>query len=52
VNITIPLERIEEMALCIVHNNLNEDDACKYAKSMAIECNCEGVIDLEGEIDG
>jgi hypothetical protein len=36
--VTMTLERIEEMVLCIVHNNLNEVEACDYAKAMALEC--------------
>jgi len=38
VKVTMTLERIEEMVLCIVHNNLDADEACDYAKTMALEC--------------
>lgn len=43
--IEITLERIEEMALCIVHNNLDEDEACEYARAMALECQQEAITD-------
>ena len=35
----ISFEELEEMVLCIVHNNLDEDEACDYAKAMILECN-------------
>jgi len=41
--IEITLERLEEMALCIVDNNLNQDEACEYAKNMALDCHTESL---------
>jgi hypothetical protein len=41
--IELTLERLEEIALCIVHNELNEDDACEYIKAVAFECHEETV---------
>ena len=35
----ITLETIEEIALCIVHNDLNEDEAVEYAKEVLREVN-------------
>ncbi len=35
----ITLERMEEIALCIVHNELNEDEAVEYAKETLREVN-------------
>jgi hypothetical protein len=35
----ISIDEIEEIALCIVHCNLNEDEACKYAKETLLEIN-------------
>jgi len=32
------LDRLEEMALCIVINQLSEEEACQYVLSMAEEC--------------
>lgn len=33
------LDRIEEIALCIVHNELSEDEAVAYAKNVLLEHN-------------
>jgi hypothetical protein len=41
--IELTLERLEEIALCIVHNKLNEDDACDYIRTVAFECHEETV---------
>jgi hypothetical protein len=35
----ITLEQIEEVALCIVHCSLNEEDACDYARGTLLEVN-------------
>ena len=35
----ITLEQLYEIALCIVHNELNEDEACDYAFSVIEEMN-------------
>ena len=32
------LSRLEEMALCIVINQLSEEEACQYVFAMADEC--------------
>ena len=36
--IELTLETLEEIALCIVHNQLNEDEACNYIRNVAFEC--------------
>jgi hypothetical protein len=36
--IELTLERLEEIALYIVHNQLNEDEACDYIRTVAFEC--------------
>jgi hypothetical protein len=41
--IELTLERLEEIALCIVHNQLNEDEACDYIRTVAFECHEETV---------
>jgi hypothetical protein len=41
--IELTLERLEEIALCIVHNQLNEDEACDYIRAVAFECHEESV---------
>lgn len=33
----LTLERMEEIACCIVDNNLDRDEACDYAKAVLIE---------------
>ena len=33
----ITLEKAEELALCIVHNQLNEDEACEYVKAFLLD---------------
>lgn len=38
----LTLARLEEIVLCIVHNQLNEDEACEYAKNVLMECAEEG----------
>ena len=38
IKIEITLADLEEIALCIVHNQLNEDEACDYVRTMAFEC--------------
>lgn len=40
----VTLETIEEIALCIVDNGLNQDDAVEYAKAVIMEVN--GVSDV------
>ena len=39
--IELTLKRLEEMALCIVHNQLNEDEAREYIRAAAFECHEE-----------
>jgi hypothetical protein len=41
--IELTLERLEEIALCIVHNQLDEDEACDYIRVVAFECHEETV---------
>ena len=41
--IELTLERLEEFALCIVHNQLNEDEACDYIRAVAFECHEESI---------
>jgi hypothetical protein len=41
--IEITLEELEEIALLIVHNELNEDEACDYIRAVAFECHEESV---------
>jgi hypothetical protein len=41
--IELTLERLEEIALFIVHNQLNEDEACDYIRAIAFECHEETV---------
>jgi len=50
--VELTLERIEEMVLCIVHNQLDEDEAVEYAKRMAIECHAEDAVDSGRELIG
>ena len=38
----ITLEQLEEMVLCIVHNELNEDESLKYAKDVLMDFNGVG----------
>jgi len=45
--IEITLDRLEEAALCIVHNELDEDEACDYMRAMALECHSEQVEVVE-----
>ena len=45
--IELTLERLKEMALCIVHNQLNEDEACEYIIAVAFECHTESIKELE-----
>jgi hypothetical protein len=40
-------EQLEEMILCIVHNQLNEEEAMSYANAVIIEFNEDSVIDAE-----
>lgn len=35
----ISFERVEEMVLCILHNDLDEDEAYNYAKAFLLEIN-------------
>ena len=35
----ITLERMEEIALCIVHNDMTDDEAADYAKAVLLEVN-------------
>lgn len=37
--LSLTLEKMEEIVLCIVHNNLNEDEAVEYAKAVLLENN-------------
>jgi hypothetical protein len=41
--IELTLEELEEMALCIVHNQLDEDEACDYIRNVAFECHNKAV---------
>ena len=41
--IELTLERLEEFALCIVHNQLDEDEACDYIRAVAFECHEESI---------
>lgn len=41
--IELTLETLEEIALCIVHNQLNEDEACDYIKEVAFECHNKSI---------
>lgn len=34
----LTLERMEEIACCIVDNSLTRDEACDYAKAVLLEC--------------
>lgn len=34
----LTIEKLEEIACCIVDNNLTRDEACDYAKSVLLEC--------------
>ena len=45
--IELTLEKLEEFALCIVHNQLNEDEACDYITEAALECHTESIKELE-----
>ena len=45
--IELTLEKLEEFALCIVHNQLNEDEACDYIKAVALECHEESIKQIE-----
>ena len=49
--IELTLERLEEIALCVVHNQLNEEDACEYIKNVAFECHTESVKELSGQLE-
>ena len=35
----LTMARLEEMVLCIIHNELNEDEAIEYMKSFVFEIN-------------
>ena len=35
----LTMARLEEMVLCIIHNELNEDEAIKYMKEFVLEVN-------------
>ena len=41
--IELTLDTLEEIALCIVHNQLNEDEACDYIKEVAFECHNKNI---------
>ena len=45
--IELTLETLEEIALCIVHNQLNEDEACDYIKEVAFECHNKSIKQIE-----
>lgn len=40
-------ERLEEIACCIVDNNLTRDEACDYILSVASECLDDDIEDAE-----
>ena len=33
----LTLAKMEEIVLCIVHNQMGEDEACEYAKAVLME---------------
>lgn len=45
VKFELTAERIEEMVFCIVDNNLDRDEAIRYAMDFVADCQCE---DAEG----
>ena len=45
--IELTLETLEEIALCIVHNQLNVNEACKYVKEVAFECHNKSIKQIE-----
>jgi hypothetical protein len=49
--IELTLERLEEIALCIVINQLNEDEACDYIRTVAFECHEESVKELKQTLE-
>jgi hypothetical protein len=49
--IELTLERLEEIALCIVHNQLDEDEACEYIRAVAFECHEESVKELKQTLE-
>ena len=42
----LTLERIEEMVICIVDNELNRDEAIQYAADFIADCQSEYVEDV------
>lgn len=42
-------ERLEEMVLCIVHNQLSEDEAMDYAVEFVREVMSDDAIEVEDE---
>jgi len=44
--LTVNKELIEEIALCIVHNQLDEDEAREYAWAVVMEANTENCEDI------
>lgn len=44
--IELTLERIEEMVLCIVDNELNRDEAIQYVADFIADCQSEDAEDV------
>lgn len=42
-------ERIEEMVFCIVDNNLDRDEAIRYAMDFVADCQCEDAEEVSDD---